>query len=41
MLSKFQQMHVSKGHLLTVRGDVQKIKDAFFTGKPHNLHKSL
>ena len=33
MLVKFQKMQISKGHLLTVRGDVQRIKDAFFKGK--------
>lgn len=33
MLTKFQKMQISKGHLLTVKGDVQMIKDAFFKGK--------
>ena len=33
MLLKFQKMQISKGHLLTVRRDVQRIKDAFFKGK--------
>ena len=28
-------MPKSNGHLLTVKGDVQKIRDAFFTGKLH------
>ena len=26
-------MHISKGHLLTVKTDVQRIRDAFFVGK--------
>lgn len=26
-------MHISKGHLLTVKQGVQRIKDAFFVGK--------
>ena len=33
MLTKFQKMQISKGHLLTVKGDVQRIKDEFFKGK--------
>lgn len=32
LLSKFQTMHISKGHLLTVKQEVQRIKDAFFVG---------
>ena len=34
MISKFTELHVSKGHLLTVKGDAQKIKDTFFAGNP-------
>lgn len=47
MLSRFQQMRVSEGHLLTVRGDVQRIKDAFFKGddtfpvSPEGVESSL
>ncbi|RMX58230.1 hypothetical protein pdam_00000211, partial [Pocillopora damicornis] len=31
MLKRFRRMHISNGHLLTVKGDVQRIRDAFFT----------
>ncbi|PFX30928.1 Schlafen family member 5 [Stylophora pistillata] len=47
MLSRFQQMRVSEGHLLTVRGDVQRIRDAFFKGddtflvSPEGVESSL
>ena len=37
MISKFQKLHPTKGHLLTVKGDVQKIRDAFFKGKQHRF----
>ena len=45
MQTKFQKMQISKGHLLTVKGDVQMIKDAFFKGKLiseicKNFHKT-
>lgn len=33
VISRFQELRVSKGHLLTVKGDVQRVKDAFFVGK--------
>lgn len=34
MVAKFYRLRVSKGHLLTVKDDAQKIRDAFFHGKP-------
>lgn len=34
MVAKFDRLRVSKGHLLTVKDDAQKIRDAFFHGKP-------
>lgn len=34
MVAKFVRLRVSKGHLLTVKDDAQKIRDAFFHGKP-------
>ena len=39
MLTKFQKMQISKGHLLTVKGDVQMIKDAFL--KVSSFQKSV
>lgn len=47
MLSRFQQMRVSEGYLLTVRGDVKRIRDAFFKGddtfpvSPEGVESSL
>ena len=34
MVDRFDRLRVSKGHLLTVKDDAQKIRDAFFHGKP-------
>ena len=33
MVARFDRLRVSKGHLLTVKDDAQKIRDAFFHGK--------
>ena len=33
MVAKFGRLHVSKGHLLTLKDEAQKIRDAFFRGK--------
>ncbi|KAL9988173.1 hypothetical protein ACROYT_G002582 [Oculina patagonica] len=33
MLSRFEECRVPKGHLMTVKGDVQRIRDAFFIVK--------
>jgi len=35
LCSKFSKLHVSDGHVFTVKDDVQKIKDAFFTGESY------
>jgi len=42
LCSKFSKLHVSDGHVFTVKDDVQKIKDAFFTVKEEfRLHPKV
>lgn len=34
VVSRFESVRLSDGHLLTVKGDAQKIRDQFFIGRP-------
>lgn len=35
LTNRFEKMNLPKGHLLTIKDDVQKIRDAFFSGKAY------